>query len=397
MQASAILRLRRAHRKAALLRGTANFATQAARAHRSQRTVFVGCVANKKGPVFQLSKLPVSVSKFPAMPPSLSVEQAYIATKADRGDIAGHSAGDVVTVYARPLPPAPESSYMTTFQENRQHLLIMGSVGGMAAVAAMNGLTTTEVFFTGMMAKQMVCNVPVASICAGAGDIVAQLMTGTKARNLDGRRVVAAGAIGGALQGFGTTGWLWNLNLAIPRSVIGFDGLHQLSMLAGKVLLDSALWGTIINTLNVLARRVAAGDSVVQAYHTWRDKILEISRAEFKFWPAFGSIVYTCVPEAQQVNAFGVGGFIWSVYLSYAASHGVKSNSKGLFRYGRPVGVRMTAPMLVEQPKVTGKLVPARFDAKSDVLPLLGTVGRPRMTRGAPGKKKLRLYATCAF
>lgn len=386
-----ILRRRTALYKGSLLRGTANFATQAARAHRSQRTVFVGCVANKNGPVFQLSKLPVSLSKFPAMP---LPPPAYMAARADLVDIAGHSAGDIATVYARPLPPDTETSYVATLQENSHNLLVLGSVGGMAAVVAMNGLTTDQVFFTGMLAKQMIWNLPVASICAGAGDVVAQLLTGTKARNLDGRRVVAAGAIGGALQGFGTTSWLWHLNLAIPRSVIGFDSLPQLTMLAGKVILDSAVWGTSINTLNVLARRIAAGDSVVQAYHTWRDKILGITRSEFKFWPAFGAVVYTCVPEAQQVNAFGVGGFIWSVYLSYAASHGVKSNSKGLFRYGRPVGVRMTTRMLCEQPKATGKLVPARFDVKLNVLPSLGTVGRPRMTRGAPSKKKLRLLAT---
>ena len=395
--ASVLLRQRKTYR-AGLFRGTANFATQAARAHRSQRTVFVGCVNNKKGPVFQLSKLPVSVSKFPAMPPPPQNEQGFYHAHMDMSDFAGHSAGDIATVYARPLPLPQEPSYAATLQENAAHLLLMGGAGGMAALAAVNGLTTNEVFFTTMMAKQMVCNVPVASMCASAGDVVAQLMTGTKAKNIDGRRVVAAGAIGGALQGFGTTGWLWNLNLAIPRSMIGFDSLQQLGMLGGKVLIDSAMWGTVINTLNVLARRIAAGDSVIQAYHTWRDKIVSITKSEFKFWPAFGSVVYTCVPEVQQVNAFGVGGFIWSVYLSYAASHGVTSNCKGLFRYGRPIGVRMTTPMHVEQPKVTGRLVPVRFEAKSNVLPLHGAVGRPRMTRGATGTgvKKLRLFGSSA-
>jgi hypothetical protein len=263
-------------------------------------------------------------------------------------------------------------------------MLFAGGTASTAGLVLINSITSPEVFFTAKLAQAMLMNLPVPCLCAAAGDVVAQLLTGTRDLwKLDVRRTVSAGIIGGSLQGFGTTAWLWHLNLGIPRSMVGFDSLSQGAWLIAKVLLDSAAWGTLINTLNVCARRVAAGDSLVQAHSTWRDKIVGITRSEFKFWPAFGAVVYTCVGEAQQVNAIGFGGFIWSVYLSYAANHFALSNAQSHFRYGRPTGVRIKAPTSsLDEPEWTqGRMVLARFDGKSSQLPLHGAVGRPRISR----------------
>jgi len=383
---------------AASYHGTAQLSSQA-RSHRSQRTIFAASKSHNVKEQLQLTRLPTHLKRFPSMThPSMTprpqdkmrADAQFTPTEEDAyGPVVGHSAGDIATVYARPLPAPVQSSYMTTLQENGAHLLVLGSFSGIASIALLNGLNSSEVFFSTTLAANLFSNVPVAGLCALSGDMVAQLMTGTALKQLDMRRALSAGVIGGVLQGFGTTGWLWNLNLAIPRSVIGIDGLSEIGWLAVKVGIDSAFWGSIMNTVNVIARRIAAGDSVVQAYHNWREIILSITRAEFKFWPAFGALVYTGVSEAQQVNAFGIGGFIWSVYLSYAANTGVKSNAKGLFRYGRPIGVRMSAPLNVEQSQVVGRLVPVRFDDKSSALPLHGAVGRPRVSRPCPGKFRL--------
>ena len=369
----------------------------AARAHRSQRSIFPPsrpCNSSGSKEQFKIVKLPPSLRRFPAMGQQDGRwPRQFQFTPADEhqfGAVVGHSAGDIPTVYARPIKQPAPSRLNATLQQHGAHMLLMGGISGMAIVALFNGVTTAEIFFTTKMAQTMVSNIPFAGCCASAGDVVAQLMTGTGLKKLDFRRVIAAGAIGGMLQGFGTTAWLWNLNISIPRSLVGFDDLSKFTWLTGKVLLDSAAWGTVINTINVGARRIAAGDSVIQAYHNWREKILSITQSEFKFWPAFGALVYTCVPEAQQVNAFGLGGFVWSVYLSYAANHGVTSNKKGLFRYGRPTGVRVPASSSSLDDPVTGRVVLARFDVKSTALPLHGAAGRPRAKRSAASASMMK-------
>eukprot|EP00802_Teleaulax_amphioxeia_P013473 Tamp_13524.p1 GENE.Tamp_13524~~Tamp_13524.p1 ORF type:complete len:402 (-),score=81.95 Tamp_13524:113-1318(-) len=345
--------------------------------------------------VLKIVKLPPSLRRLPRAAPAMTTQQqlekAHLveamtsAQVAQYAAAAGHSAGDIPTVYARPILEVDRTpQWIQAVKENGAHALLAGGAAGMAGLALFNAATCSAVFFTPQLAQTMLMNIPTPFLCAAAGDVVAQVVTGTREiSKLDRRRILAAGLIGGVLQGFGTTAWLWHLNHAIPRSMVGFDNLSQGAWLLAKVLFDSAAWGTVINTLNVGARRVAAGDSVIQAYSTWKDKIVSITKSEYKFWPAFGAVIYTCVPEAQQVNGFGFGGLIWSIYLSYAANHGVSSNQQGFFRYGRPTGVRIKAPTSsLDEPEMPrGQMVLARFNVKSSELPLHGAVGRPRISR----------------
>lgn len=355
------------------------------RAHRLERTVFApGKTHNVK---LQPVKLPLGLTRNPALAPRPVYQAApAVSELQQRPVVAPDVAGGEVFVRTRSSGSDVEmqSSYRSSIEKHAAHIMIMSGAAGMGGIALVNGLTSHEVFFTAELARTMVCNTPIAGMCAAMGDVVAQMLTGTNIKKLDTRRVVAAGLIGGVLQGVGTTAWLWHLNLAIPRSLVGFDSPSQVFALAGKVIIDSALWGTMINTLSVGLRRIAAGDSLIQAHQTWSEKLPSITRSEFKFWPAYGSMVYTCVPDLQQVNVFGIGGFIWSVYLSYAANHGVTSNSKGLFRYGAPKGVR-TRKIVDEMEKTpvftVGRLVPAAFNSKSSSLPLHGAAGRPRVPR----------------
>lgn len=367
--------------------GAVHKPTPGPRAHRLERTVFA---PSKTHTVtmqhVKMVKMPLGLNRNPALAPR-PVFQAALTELQQRPAVAPDVAGGEVIIRTRStgsgaVAPAGELasfSYSQSVKEHAAHIMFISGMAGMGSIALVNGLTSHEVFFTAELARAMVSNIPIAGMCAGMGDIVAQVMTGTNIQKLDIRRVFAAGLIGGVLQGVGTTAWLWHLNMAIPRSLVGFDSLSQVVALAGKVIIDSALWGTTINTLNVGMRRIAAGDSLVQAHQTWSEKLPSITRSEFKFWPAYGSMVYTCVPDLQQVNVFGIGGFIWSVYLSYAANHGVTSNSKGLFRYGAPKGVR-TKPIEIEQTHV-GRLIPAAFNSRSSSLPLHGSAGRPRVPR----------------
>ena len=340
----------------------------------------------------KIVKLPPSLRRCPRAAPAVGHSDMHQHVEAQRvqsltdAEAAQYTAAGDAPTFARPVlqPAATTPAWMQAVRENGAHMLFAGGTASTAGLVLINSITSPEVFFTAKLAQAMLMNLPVPCLCAAAGDVVAQLLTGTRDLwKLDMRRTVSAGVIGGSLQGFGTTAWLWHLNIGIPRSMVGFDSLSQGAWLIAKVLLDSAAWGTLINTLNVCARRVAAGDSLVQAHSTWRDKIVGITRSEFKFWPAFGAVVYTCVGEAQQVNAIGFGGFIWSVYLSYAANHFAKSNEHSHFRYGRPTGVRIKASTSsLDEPEWTqGRVVLARFDGKSSQLPLHGAVGRPRISR----------------
>lgn len=336
--------------------------------------------------VSKIVRLPPSLRRFPPTVPAVGNSDMHQHVEVQHPAAGGHLAGDVPAVCARPVlqPAATDPAWMQAVKENGAHILLAGGMVSTAGLVLMNSVTSPEIFFTAKLAQTQLMNLPVPCLCAAAGDVVAQLLTGTRALwKLDVRRTLSAGVIGGSLQGFGTTAWLWHLNLAIPRSLVGFDSWSQGGWLIAKVLLDSAAWGTLINALNVCARRVAAGDSLVQAHSILRDKIVGITRSEYKFWPAFGAVVYTCVGEAQQVNAIGFGGFIWSVYMSYATNHSAKSNEQSHFRYGRPTGVRIKAPTSsLDEPEWTqGRMVLARFDGKSSELPLHGAVGRPRISR----------------
>lgn len=396
-------RLCRCTKPSTLSDSVASLSTSAARAHRSQRTVFAACPSHNTKGSLSVMKIPASQSRYPAMSPRPEMEDAQQATGAHdllQGShsyvaVAGHSAGDGSAFLQRTpsggtsARPSP-AGILGTLKKHRAHVLLLGGMSGMASVVLFNGVTSSEIFVTAQMAKNMLMNVPLTALCSGTGDVVAQMMTGTRLQSIDWRRVVAAGSIGGILQGFGTTAWVWHLNESIPRSIIGLESLSEQAMLAWKVGIDSAFWGTVINTLNITLRRVAAGDSLVQAYHNWHTKIMDVTKGEFKFWPAFGSAVYLFVPDAQQVNVFGFGGLIWSIYLSFMANHGVASNAKGLFRYGarRPSGVRTRpapAPAMTHQ-DIAARLVPARhgetsFAAAVRVRGLQVAMGRPRPSR----------------
>ena len=381
-----------------LKEGAAHLSTQAARAHRAQRTVFAACPNhNAKGPFSVVVRVPASVSRYPAAGDSVSNEPAVaqetlawdgsaastgIAAQdllqhqpAQRAAATGHQAGGSASGL-QDSPAQPRGGRLAmALRTHGAHVLLVGGVGGMGVVSLLNmGLHPDAVYLSWNMLKTMVCNVPVAGFCAAGGDIVAQVMTGSKLRHLDLRRTVAAGVIGGSLQGFGTTMWVAQLNSVIPRSMIGFESASQLAWTLNKVLVDSAFWGTCLNTANIFLRRLAAGDSLKQAHANWKDMILDVTRGEFKFWPAFGAMVYVLVQPGNQVNAFGVGGFIWSVYLSFMANYNVASDNRGPFRYGRPSGVRIKplkdkalAASHLQSPRTSldsinfSRLVPTRF------------------------------------
>jgi len=241
---------------------------------------------------------------------------------------------------AATLPPQQES-----LTEALPKILLVSSAAAMGSALILCNTLAPEMVMSWDLVAAMKYNIPISAACAALGDMVAQVVAnrGTKKPlKLDAKRLLTAGGIAGALQGIGTTVWLAHFNQMIPGSWVGFGSISEVLTLGVKVVVDSFVWGTLLNTGSVLLRRTCAGDSFVEATRKWKDSIVSITAFEFKFWPVWGAAVYAYVPVADQVGAFAVGGFLWSIYLSMIAngSSGGSMVPRKLAWYGRPVGIR---------------------------------------------------------
>ncbi|EKX31133.1 hypothetical protein GUITHDRAFT_122660 [Guillardia theta CCMP2712] len=246
--------------------------------------------------------------------------------------------------------PAHVSKSLQSLEGRMPQFLFNSAAAGMAAALVYCNVHVPEAALSMEVFDQILRNIPLAATCAMMGDAVAQGVDqrhrGVAEVKVDWNRLLSAGAVAGLLQGGGTTIWLCNLNMLMPGSMVGFDSLSKFGALMGKVIVDSYIWGTLTNTFNIILRRLCARDSLGHAVSQWKRNIVNVTVSEFKFWPGWGAMVYAYVPVTEQVNAFAIGGFIWSVYLSWVANSVPQdkldvSINRRYSRYGCPVGLKL--------------------------------------------------------
>jgi hypothetical protein len=127
-------------------------------------------------------------------------------------------------------------------------------------------------------------------------------------------RAASASCVGIITCNFGFGLWLHHLEAFIPGEAVSLTSWDGISALASKSLLDSAVWGTISNSINIFGRRLFAGDSVKASEQAWRSCILDVTKHEFKFWPFWQAFNFSLVPYEMQVQFTALGGFVWCVF-----------------------------------------------------------------------------------
>eukprot|EP00283_Hemiselmis_rufescens_P001128 CAMPEP_0173469504 /NCGR_PEP_ID=MMETSP1357-20121228/77395_1 /TAXON_ID=77926 /ORGANISM="Hemiselmis rufescens, Strain PCC563" /LENGTH=197 /DNA_ID=CAMNT_0014437749 /DNA_START=347 /DNA_END=940 /DNA_ORIENTATION=- len=140
------------------------------------------------------------------------------------------------------------------------------------------------------------------------------------AARLNLRRILSSSVVGCCLAGFLTIVWFHHIDILIPKSACGLSSPAAAAMLFAKAAAHSFFYGTISNTVGIIGRRMLGGDSALDAYASWRGKIVEVTKRQQMFWMTWQLLAFGVMkPEhAVPMNAFG--GFLWNTFMSWVAS-----------------------------------------------------------------------------
>ncbi|KAJ1476379.1 hypothetical protein T484DRAFT_1750634 [Baffinella frigidus] len=167
----------------------------------------------------------------------------------------------------------------------------------------------------------------------GISDIISQLLGGAKFRpgdlfnekeyfgfgeshSVDFKQSAKVGMIGAAVTGLGTNFWLHGLHHLFPANTVGVGSPEKLLHLAEKVVFDSAVWGTISNSLGMGLRGIVGGKSKEEVYKLWNQNIIQVMKSEMTFWPLWGAMTFSMIPPTLHVESFALGNVFWQLYLS---------------------------------------------------------------------------------
>jgi len=191
-----------------------------------------------------------------------------------------------------------------------QELLLTSAAAGWAGIVAV-GMSGGVMLDADMLAR-MLGNAPMVFAVIGFSDTLAQFLSGARPAALltDKQRAAAAppppinlqqsaevGLVGVGLTGFGTMVWLDCLHVLIPAADCGFYSGAAITALAVKALLDSAVWGTLANSISIITRKMVGGEGLPQAASFWRASIFQVTRSDFAFWPAWAAMTFTVSPS----------------------------------------------------------------------------------------------------
>jgi hypothetical protein len=199
-----------------------------------------------------------------------------------------------------------------------QHVMLVSASMGMVVVCLQVDSNVADWILAGTWAQTM----PATVALFGLSDLLAQTIEKRKSYNLV--RAASASCVGIVTCNFGFGLWLHHLEALIPGEAVSLTSLDGISALASKSLLDSAVWGTISNSINIFGRRMFAGDSVSASEKAWRSCILNVTKHEFKFWPFWQAFNFSLVPYEMQVQFTALGAFVWNTYLSMVARKAAK-------------------------------------------------------------------------
>ncbi|EWM28334.1 mpv17-like protein [Nannochloropsis gaditana] len=170
-----------------------------------------------------------------------------------------------------------------------------------------------------MMEQPIRANLISGILMVAVGDGISQAIevdakTGQKKctswRDLSLRRLANAGFAGAVFNGVLLPQWYLLLHKLSP-------GAETPKTIAAKILGNCVAWGCVGNAAIMAMRRVLDGESWHDAEQAVRRDLWGVMMNDYKIWPLYDVLCFTCIPRHLHGLSTGTLGIVWATYLSY--------------------------------------------------------------------------------
>lgn len=209
------------------------------------------------------------------------------------------------------MPPAPAATH--TYTGNRR----------MMAATISNPLTLLKTlgraYSNWMMEQPIRANLISGVLMVALGDGISQAIevdskTGLKKctswRELSPRRLANAGFAGAVFNGVLLPQWYLLMHKVSP-------GAETAKTIAAKILGNCVAWGCVGNAAIMAMRRMLDGESWEQTERAVRRDLWGVMKNDYKIWPLYDVLCFTCIPRHMHGLSTGTLGIVWAAYLSY--------------------------------------------------------------------------------
>ncbi len=174
-------------------------------------------------------------------------------------------------------------------------------------------------YSTWLMDQPLRANMISGIVMVAMGDAISQAIevdekTGkkrcTSVRELSPRRLANAGFAGALFNGILLPQWYLLLHKVSP-------GQETAKTIAAKILSNCVAWGCVGNAAIMATRRLLDGDSWAKTERAIRRDLWDVMKNDYKIWPLYDVLCFTCIPRHMQGMSTGTLGILWATYLSF--------------------------------------------------------------------------------
>ncbi|GAB5031112.1 pxmp2 4 family protein 4-like [Nannochloropsis oceanica] len=179
--------------------------------------------------------------------------------------------------------------------------------------------TLGRVYSNWMMEQPIRANLISGVLMVALGDGISQAIevdpeTGLKKckswRDLSPRRLANAGFAGAVFNGVLLPQWYLLMHKVSP-------GAETAKTIAAKILGNCVAWGCVGNAAIMAMRRMLDGESWEQTERAVRRDLWGVMKNDYKIWPLYDVLCFTCIPRHMHGLSTGTLGIVWAAYLSY--------------------------------------------------------------------------------
>lgn len=211
------------------------------------------------------------------------------------------------------VPPPPAAAAAQPHMGNRR--MMAASIPNPLAFLK----TLGRMYSNWMMEQPIRANLISGILMVALGDGISQAIevdskTGLKKctswRELSPRRLANAGFAGAVFNGVLLPQWYLLLHKLSP-------GAETAKTIAAKILGNCVAWGCVGNAAIMAMRRMLDGESWAQTERAVRRDLWGVMKNDYKIWPLYDVLCFTCIPRHMHGLSTGTLGILWATYLSY--------------------------------------------------------------------------------